>query len=103
MLKTMKAKEALTYLADLHNQILDDLSDEMKEYILEGGYDFFDSIYKCIVLIEQRFYMMDDDEDDYVKLNNMYRILENHLQLFNMIGEGIIKDNDMIQINMFNE
>lgn len=101
-LQTMKARKALDYLAGVHNHIKNNLSEDIKNYLDEGGYDFFDSIDKCKSLIEDRMYMMEHDDEDYIMLNNMRMILQNHYKLFTMIENGLIRNNTLIQIDMYN-
>lgn len=102
MVQTIKARKALDYLAGIHNQIKNSLSEDIQNYLDEGGYDFFFSIDKCKALIEDRMYMMENDDEDYIRLNNMYLILKKHYQLFNMLENGLIRNNTLVQIDMYN-
>lgn len=102
MAQTMKVREALDYLAGVHNHIKESLSEETKAYLEEGGYDFFFSINKCKALIEDRMYMMENDDEDYIRLNNMYLVLKKHYQLFNMLENKLIRNNTLVEINLYN-
>ncbi len=98
----MKARKALDYLAGVHNHIKNSLSEETQAYLDEGGYDFFNSINEGKALIEDRMYMMENDDEDYIRLSNMYLILKKHYQLFNMLENKLIRNNTLVEINLYN-
>jgi hypothetical protein len=99
---TMKVKDALPYLVGIHNEIKSGLSDEIKNYLDECGYDIVGSIEKSKELIKDRFYMMDKDDEDYIRLNNMLEVLKNHYRIYTMLENKLIKGNTPIQINISN-
>lgn len=103
MIKTMKAKDALDYLVNTHYHIKSTLSDEIRKYLDRCGYDFYISIIKAKELIQNRFYVMDEDEEDYVRLSNMQLVLEKHFEIFTMIDSGMLKSDALIQINLNNK
>ena len=99
----MSAKVALQYLSDLNECIKRTLSENTRKYLDESGYDFFESIIKCKELIEDRLYMMEEDEIDYIKLTNMELVLKNHFTIFTMLESGAIKNDTLLEIDIFNE
>ena len=101
--ETMSAKKALDYLVGLHNCFKHSLSEDMKKHLKEGGKDPFESINRCKALIEDRLYMMENDESDYAKLESMELVLKNHFQIFTMLENGILKNNSLLEINVYNK
>ena len=46
--------------------------------------------------------MMENDDEDYIRLNNMYLVLKKHYQLFNMLENKLIRNNTLVEINLYN-
>lgn len=103
MLKTMKAKEALDYLVGLYHQAKNQLSDGEKYWMECYHEDFVEAIMAAREVIENRFYCEEHDDEDYAIYTNMLVILEKHFQIFTALDSGMIKENTMVQINVFND